>query len=295
MDIKRIPSLGFYTREETAIFDFCISENQLKEEIIKSIGNILESIYKPLPDRWSLRLTREDEPYYGVVYIYDGMVIWGDINRLNTNYTALTHLLNRLYFIFKRDNIDDSLIFNGNVFNDLTTIRKMMRYVEKYKYELLSDECEFYHELVEYCIRSWEQGQKYTKDFVKNYKTYLPESCGIEVNDDLPGEPADMFNGYDCILLFKSLKTNEIKKYGTQIKGIKWCQFRDDKKYHIRVTMKIEKYRDVKFFVFYDNSNSEIYIFKNDLSQIGVSVENGVKVFSFPEKLLCKPIIKYVK
>jgi hypothetical protein len=50
MDIKRIPSLGFYTREETAIFDFCISENQLKEEIIKLIGNILESIYKPLPD-----------------------------------------------------------------------------------------------------------------------------------------------------------------------------------------------------------------------------------------------------
>ena len=222
MDIKRIPSLGFYTREETAIFDFCVSEKQLKEEIIKLIGNILESIYKPLPNRWSLRLTREDEPYYGVVYTYDDIIIWGDINRLNTNYTALTHLLNRLYFIFKRDNIDDSLIFNGNVFNDLNTIRKMMRYVDKYKYELLSDECEFYNELVEYCIRSWEIGQKYTKDFVKNYKTYLPESCGIEVNDDLPGEPADMFNGYDCILLFKSLKTNEIKKYGTQIKGIKW-------------------------------------------------------------------------
>jgi len=292
---KRILHLSNYTEEETNVFDMCVSESIIKSEIIDSMSKILGSIYEHQDGRWGLRLTREEKPYYGVVYNYNGITIWCHINRLNTNYTALTHLYNKLISLLKRDGIDEIFNFNNDKYNNLNVIRKMMKFVMIYKDELLSDKNDFYFELEEYCIRSWEQGQKYTKDFIKNYKKYIPESLGIESNDDLPGDPSDMFNGFDCLLLIESPKTKEIKKHGTQIKGVKWCQLREDGNYYVRVSMKIEKYWDVKFFVFYDNKKNEIFIFKNKPSLIQTLYEEGVKVFLFNKSLLCKPKIEYVK
>ena len=92
-------------------------------------------------------------------------------------------------------------------------------------------------------VDTWERGKTHTQHFVDNYKRLVPESTGIEHNDDKPGDVNDMLDGIDCTLIFGD------KRRTLQVKGVTKCELRDDGVYYINVSMVLEKYRNIGILI----------------------------------------------
>ena len=284
MYVSKLSELRSYTSDETSDFEYILSDNTLKNKIIELWGDLFFSFYGNQKGRWIKKTKDNGTPYYGIVEIIDGVQYWGHINRGNTNFTALTHFKNEINRLLILDGVSDKIKFNKDYSHDFNNIRKMFRHAENYKDHLISDKNGFYWELREYCYRSWLAGQEHTNDWRKNWKKYLPESFAIEINDELPGDPVDMFNGYDCVMYVKGKNTGKTIRCCTQIKGVYKCEKRDDG-YYVRVSMTLKNYEDVMLFVFYVPKEKKIYIFKNDINKVEKLIEYGKPVFKFSEEL----------
>lgn len=291
MSKTKLSELKNYSSEDTSDFDYILSDDTLKNKIIELWGNLFFSVYSKQKGRWTKRIKENGGSYYGVVEIIEDEEYWGHINRGNTNFTALTHFKNEVNRLLLKDEINDTIKFDRDYTNNFNNIKKMFRYAETYKTHLISDKNEFYWELREYCFRSWLAGQEHTKDWKENWKYYFPEAFAMEMKDDLPGDPIDMFNGHDCIMYVKGKNTGETIFCGTQIKGVSKCELRGED-YYVRVSMTLKNYNDVILFVFYVPKEKEIYIFKNDKKSIERLTEYGKPVFKFPSKLFIKKVSK---
>ena len=83
----------------------------------------------------------------------------------------------------------------------------------------------------------------------------------MEMKDDLPGDPIDMFNGHDCIMYVKGKNTGETIFCGTQIKGVSKCELRGED-YFVRVSMTLKNYNDVILFVFMSQKKKKFTFLK---------------------------------
>lgn len=283
---NKIMELRNYSSEEVSDLEYIISIPKFRSEVIKLWNNLFYTFYGNDKKRWVKKINEKGQEYYGLTETINGEVYWAHINRGNTNYTMLTHFKNEINNLLIRDNISDKIIFNDDYYQNFNNIRKMFKYAEKYLEHLISDKNEFYWELREYAFRIWKSGQEHTNNWRKNWKKYLPESFAIEMNDELPGDPVDMFYGFDCIMYVPSKKTGETIKCGTQIKGVYKCEKNEnDNCYYVRVSMPIENYSNVLLFVFYVPRTNKIHIFKNDSKSIEKVFEYKRPVFKFPSKL----------
>jgi hypothetical protein len=197
----------------------------------------------------------------------------------------LTHLKNKINQLLIDKGINDSITFKENFHLDykdsFNPVKKMLRYTNQFSDILFNEESDFYKELIYLMVDTWNRGKSHTQHFTTNYKKYIPEATGIEFNDDKPGDVSDMLDGIDCVLLF-----NE-KRRTVQVKGVARCTLIDGY-YYINVSMVLEKYKDINAFVFYNSGDNYVYVFKNDITKIKSTIQDGNPVFLFPEELLYK-------
>lgn len=272
----------YYTEEQTKDFNVILSIKPIKTLIIRELGEIAESKWKPL-GRWG-KGEINGRVVWGVMdYDRNGILYWSHFNRLNTNRTALTHLKNKINQLLIEKGINDSITFKENFhlnYNDsFNPVKKMLRYTKQFSDILFDEESDFYKELIMLMVDTWQRGKNHTQHFIKNYKKYIPNATGIEFNDDNPGDVNDMLDGVDCVLLFND------KKRTVQVKGVGRCSLIDGF-YYINVSMVLEKYKDINAFVFYNSDDNHVYVFKNDIGKIKSIIQDGVSVFKFPEELL---------
>lgn len=274
----------YYTEEQTKDFATIISMNEIKRTIIIELGEIAFKKWGPL-GRWGKGEINGREVWGVMDYDQNGKLYWSHFNRLNTNRTGLTHLKNKINQLLIDKGIDDNITFKQNFYlnysDSFNPVKKMLRYTKQFSNILFDEESDFYKELITLMVDTWQRGKNHTQHFTSNYKKYVPEATGIEFNDDKPGDVSDMLDGIDCVLLFND------KRRTVQVKGVKRCSLIDGY-YNINVSMVLEKYKDVNAFVFYNSSDNYVYVFRNDITKIKSTVQEGSPVFQFPEELLYK-------
>lgn len=274
----------YYSEEQTKDFAIIISIKEIKRTIIVELGEIAFNKWGPL-GRWGKGEINGREVWGVMDYDRNGNLYWSHFNRLNTNRTGLTHLKNKINQLLIDRGINDSIAFNENFHlnyrDSFNPVKKMLRYTKQFSDILFDEESDFYKELITLMVDTWQRGKNHTQHFTSNYKKYVPEATGIEFNDDKPGDVSDMLDGIDCVLLFND------KKRTVQVKGVKRCSLIDGY-YNINVSMVLEKYKDINAFVFYNSSDNYVYVFRNDITKIKSTVQEGSPVFQFPEELLYK-------
>lgn len=281
-----------YSREELSYFKWFTSSIKHKNFIKDMINFAHKSIYEPQKDRWTVRQHPDGRICSGIISYLNGKPCWAANNRLNTNYSALTHLKNGINNLLVQDGIKDIIVFNHDDLHDYKELQKMEKYllIEEYRDVLLSDKFDFYYEIESICIKSWNLGRMFTIEFKENYKKYLPWAIGIDVNDDLPGDPIDMLDGNDCYLIFtgKTHITNYMKA-GVQVKKVTSVYLRSDDMYYVEVSMDPGKYKKTQLFAFYTSIHN-VFVFKNDMSRIKLIKENNTSYIVIPEDLIRYPI-----
>lgn len=279
----------YYTEEQTKDFNVIISMSDVKKLLIRELLEIAENKWKPL-GRWGSGEIKGHKVHGVMDYDENGELYWSHFNRLNTNRTGLTHLRNKINELMIINGREERIIFKEDFHLDnqytFNMVKKMLRLTKEFKDILFDEESDFYKELISLMVDTWERGKNHTQHFIKNYKRLVPESTGIEYNDDKPGDVNDMLYGIDCTLIFNN------KRRTVQIKGVTKCKLKEDNFYYINVSMVLEKYRNVNAFVFYPSNDEYVYIFKNNMNKITSHVENGITVFKFPSELLYKRELK---
>ena len=279
----------YYTEEQTKDFNVIISIKETKSLLIRELSEIAESKWKPL-GRWGKGEIKGRKVWGVMDYDENGELYWSHFNRLNTNRNGLTHLRNKINELMVLNGREERIIFKEDFHLDdyytYNMVKKMMRLTKEFKDIVFDEESDFYKELISLMVDTWERGKSHTQHFIKNYKRLVPESTGIEYNDDKPGDVNDMLDGIDCTLIFDN------KRRTLQVKGVTKCELRDDGFYYVNVSMVLEKYRNVNAFVFYPSNEEYTYIFKNNMDKITSHVENGITVFKFPFELLYKKELK---
>jgi hypothetical protein len=279
----------YYTEEQTKDFNVIISMSDVKRLIIRELSEIAESKWKPL-GRWGKGEIKGRQVWGVMDQNENDELYWSHFNRLNTNRTGLTHLRNKINELMILNGREERIIFKENFHLDYdytyNVVKKMLRLTKELKDVVFNEESDFYKELISLMVDTWERGKTHTQHFVDNYKRLVPESTGIEHNDDKPGDVNDMLDGIDCTLIFGD------KRRTLQVKGVTKCELRDDGVYYINVSMVLEKYRNINAFVFYPSNEGYVYIFKNNIDKITSHVENGITVFKFSPELLYKKELK---
>jgi len=285
MTLEYDHTLQSYYGNEVDIFNYFVNNGPYKWKICDKIEDIMFSIYGHQPNRWSIRYNKEGKRFSGIVEIIGGKLFWGHLNRFNTNYTAITHAKHLLDIIEPNNGINFDLS-KGELYN-VSELNKFLRLLEKHKDYFFSEEKETYWILRQYCINSWIKGLEHTKNWVKHYENYLNDKnvIGIESYDDLPGEALDMFDGFDCITKFQG---KNIVNAGTQIKGVKSVVLNNEDYWEVRNGMGVNRYPDVKLFVFYVPSENCLYVFKNDISKMKTIQKNGIRYVCFHNDLYVK-------
>jgi len=277
-----------YRKTETVkYFKEIHSNSKLKHTLSVGIDLILKEIYEPI-NRWGSKTDENGEVSYGVMDITPtGELVWGKINTLNTNYSAHTFLMDAINKLCLDEGIEVKLSFDDvgeSYYKAITFIRKMIRLLKQFSHIIFDENGECYQILIEILKNTWGVGLKYSDNFKENYKTYFPTSTRIETTGDERGNFNDMVDGVDVYVFFM-VKSEEVKK-SVQIKGAT-CYFVGDK-YKVDVGMDLQKYASVWAFAFFDIQHKQIYIFKNDVSEIEqISTENG-PAFLFPANLFYK-------
>ena len=279
----------YYTEEQTKDFNVIISMGEVKRLIIRELNEIAQSKWEPL-GRWGKGEIKGRQVWGVMDPKKNGELYWSHFNRLNTNRTGLTHLRNKINELLILNGQPERIIFKEDFHLDFNytynTVKRMLRFTKQYKDVLFDEEGEFYKELIRLMVDTWDRGKIHTQHFIDNYRRLIPESTGIEHNDDKPGDVNDMLDGIDCIVLFDNRKRN------LQIKGVTKCELRNDGHYYVNVSMVLEKYRKVNAFVFYPSNEEYVYMFKNNIDKIISLVENGTSVFKFSPELFIKKVSK---
>ena len=223
------------------------------------------------------------KPMYGQsILMPDGSLSWGDANRINTNFTALTYLQDVTNDLCVLHNKEERINFTPyikpfDIWKLLNEIKKMLRLVDEFQDIIFDEDGEIYKSMIIIVTNSWEQGLKYTRHFTSNYKTFFPTATDIIVSDDETGNYVDMVEGADAYLVFKA-------KAGVQIKGGK-CHLISDE-YRVYASVGLKKYEKIWSFVFYDTLHKQIYIFKNITDKIREEIIDGKIAIIFPKELL---------
>lgn len=273
--------------DDIEIFKYVLSTDELKRIIVDSINNSIKSKFEPL-GRMISRIRKDGSLYYGLgVLNSDGNLEWGDLNRLNTNYTGLNMLKNEINLLLRKNERKDRIVFRKNLESEfiIPELLKIQKYSEEFKDDLYNEDSVFYKNLINSMNKIWESGKKYSSHFSKNFKTFFPTAVSSYDNDTEKGDSGDMFDGVDVILYFNVDKT---KQRTFQVKKINKIEINDDGNYCVYVSMLLKKYRNVNAFVFYDNDF--VYIFKINIDKI-TQFKGDENTFVFDSTLFLSKIL----
>lgn len=266
-----------------------ISNKNFKKIHIKNLGEILYSVYKPI-GHWK---KKGDKGFFGVMDLEWDDERWSILNRINTNYTALSIMINSI--------------------NDV--LDKGKSNIEKFDFSMEFGSKEFYVEydrLMEFCKRNArkiflktteEDGSTIINNIVNAIRRtkgvgdnaekivvdFLPKLNKKVTNIKLPegsGDANDMVGGADVFFDFNG------RTFTIQVKKVRSVNIynKDNSvgvNYYTRGAS-ISKHYKTDYYAILDNI--DLYFFKNDNSKINLSEGE----LGFPDELLIKKF-KYKK
>ncbi len=248
------------------------NEYNTKEKLSKGISEILENYFSQL-NLYSEKLVFE---YEDIHEEYSGVIIngvWDDINRLNTNYTALNYMLPTVNSILKQDNKQEILTGNKSLRVMSEEIDIFLKVLKENSDIFFNINKTYYKQLVNLCRGTWKKGGDFSSLFAEKYKEYLPNFDSIQRNDILPGNPRDMFLGFDCELY------KDGKSYGVQLKTVSSHTINNNTYEFPHIG---RNYKYVSYVVFFETSVNKVFIF-NDPTLFTENTLVGIYSYDAPD------------
>ena len=220
-----------------------ISNPDFKREFIVFMGNILKEVYEPY-GHW------KKYKFYGVMDLPWENRSWSILNKINTNYTAISILVNEVNRALYEGNskvpmfdfISNTIGTEG--FN--TEFTRFLNFLGKNKNKIFlklseSDGSSTINKIIEAISFTSKIGDKYENMVAEKLHTVFGNPTDIYVPETY-GEKEDMTKGIDI-----SFNQNNIKKT-IQVKKVKFIKKDGDTKYLISGTS-FSKHYDVDYLV----------------------------------------------
>lgn len=236
-------------------FGVVLQDKPAYNRLIYGCGQILKELYSPLDGRWGENPAPESDSI-GVLEYHEvtGEVYWSHLNFLNTNWSMLDRTL--MFFEYE---CGQKIIWEGDSYKYVNDFLKLLY---RYKEDVLLDSSELkWGDLKKIHTKCWGAGEKHNNFVVENYKTLFPESTGVINGSSVKGLKDD-FKGIDCTILY-----GEDEKRYVQVKGCSSVHLKDGV-YNVSVTMHLNSYKNIHYYVFCPSDERKVYVFKNDPNEI---------------------------
>lgn len=259
-----------------------MSNHQFKRINIKQINTILRNVYKPI-GHWKKR------QLWGVVNLPWENTEWSILNKINTNYSALTILINEVNRSLKNSKTETPLfIFGDKQFSSqkwYDEYYRMIKFLDKHRTKLfLKLEAGTGSKIINAIIKKIQDTSKSGDSGERLVISYLPR---IFTKDDtvsdikMPnggGEIQDMSGGIDLTFnLNGEPKTIQVKRCKSVLKGYK-------NKYRV-IGTSIASHYNVDYLACVSRYN--LVLFRYDPSRIELLTNGDIKL---DESLLIKNI-----
>lgn len=256
-----------------------ISDPTFKKIHIRNIGDILKSVYDPI-NHWK---RNEKSGFYGVMDLEWDNERWSILNRINTNYTALTIIINSVNNALSKSNSkNDKINFIDVNFGTVEFYSEYNRLVDILKKNskmfLKTTESDGSNTInvVVNAIRGIKSAGDIGEKIVVDYLPKLnPSISNIKIPDG-SGESTDMIGGADVFFDFNN------KTYSVQVKRVKEVINKDGK--YITIGASISKHYKTNYYALLDKS--KLYFFNNKESNIQIvdgelSIDSSLLIRSF--------------
>jgi len=263
-----------------------LSDKTFKKIHIKNLGEILYKVYKPM-NKWK---KKGDKGYYGVMGLDWDDEEWSILNRINTNYTALSIMINSINNVLDRGNSEIKRFdFITPKFGSVEFYAEYDRFMEFVKRNarniFLKTTEENGSTVINNIVNAIRRSKGIGDDAEKIVVEYLPKLFGGVSNIKLPdgsGDANDMVGGADIFFDYNGeTNTIQVKKIRSLNKYIsKYKPYGKDVYYTKGAS--ISKPYLTNYYAILDSEN--LYFFKNDTSRI--SIKNGE--LGIPADLLLK-------
>ena len=260
-----------------------ISNKKFKKMHIKNLGDILHSVYSPI-GHWK---KKNAKGFFGVMDLPWDDERWSILNRINTNYTALSILVNEINEVLERGNSDIpkfdlvSPVFGSNEwYEEYNRLADFMKRNGKNIFLKKTEETgsTVINKIVDAIRRTRSVGDQAEKVVVE----YLPKLNSNVTNIKLPegsGDATDMVGGADVLFDYNG------KTFTIQVKKVSYVNKRGS--VYVTKGASISKHYKTDYYAILDRQY--LYFFKNDPSKIQLifgelSMEEDLLIDSFKYK-----------
>jgi hypothetical protein len=256
-------------------FGVILQDDRAKKRLIYGCSQILKELYSEMDGRWGEDPSPStNRKGVGVLEIHEktGVPYWSHLNFLNTNWSMLDRTL--MYFEYVQGH---KIVWESDPYKYVNDFLKLLY---KFKEEVLLDSSELkWGDLKKIHSKTWASGEKHNNFVVENYQTLFPNSVDV-VNGSSEKGLVDDFKGIDCTII-----GTDGDKYYVQVKGCN-SVYLDEGVYTVHVSMNLNSYKNIHYFVFCPSDETKVYVFKNDPESIcncDSEIEPCVKI---PENLV---------
>lgn len=272
--IKRFNEMSSNMEVSNRLTRVWISDKKFKGIHMKNLGNILHKVYSPI-GHWK----KKDGGFYGVMNLEWDDEPWSILNRINTNFNALTVMINSINDILDSDIPKFDLTsseFGSDEF--YTEYDRLMDFCKRNAKNIFLKTTEENGSSVINNIVSAIRGTRRVGDKAEEVVTkFLPMLNKNITNIKMPdgsGDSNDMVGGADIFFDYKG------KTFTIQVKKVRFINERGDR--FITKGASISKHYKTNYYALLDNN--VLYFFRNMTSQIDLI--NGE--LSIPNTLLVR-------
>jgi hypothetical protein len=201
-------------------------------------------------------------------------MVWSLLNFLETNYTAITKLINGLNYINKTNPEKIINLYDSDLKKQFIKLfDNIKEHQDKIIYPTDGYNTHPFRDIFSAIIESHTKGEITSYIILKNL-----ESFGYKVVKTLDGQLKDIIEGVDLYL-------ND--KIEVQCKPFSSCTLTDDNRYKV-VTSGIKNYRVGMIMAFYSKETNEFLYFKIKEDDMGVNKSKDFCTFSFNSRIYLK-------
>ncbi|CAG7580746.1 MAG: hypothetical protein SLAVMIC_00542 [uncultured marine phage] len=285
--MKRFNEMFNETPPDIEVKDFMsrkwISDKKFKKLHIKNLGEILYNVYKPI-GHWKKKGVKG---FFGVMDLPWDDERWSILNRINTNYTALSILVNSINYVLEKGDSDISkfdlvspTFGSTEWYEEYNRLSDFMKRNARNIFLKLTEEdgSTIINNIVTAIRRTRSIGDNAEKVVVE----YLPKLNKNVTNIKLPegsGDATDMVGGADVLFDYNG------NTYTVQVKKVSYVNKRGS--IYVTKGASISKHYKTNYYAILDKNY--LYFFKNDPSKIQLiygelSMEEDLLIKSFKYK-----------
>lgn len=254
-----------------------LSDPAFKKIHIKNIGDILKRVYEPV-GHWK---KNDKSGFYGVMDLEWDSERWSILNRINTNYTALTLMVNSINNALDNSSINKFDFVNNKFgtpefYTEYSRLIELMKKNSKIFLKLKEDDGSKTINLIVNAIRGTKSAGDLGEKIVVDYLPKLnPKISNIRIPDG-SGDSNDMIGGADVFFDYND------KTFTIQVKRVSSVIDKDGK--YITVGASISKHYKTNYYAIMDRKT--LYFFNNKESGINIldgelEIDNSLLVKSF--------------